>query len=473
MADAVVLKKHLNFWDCCALIVGTIIGAGIFVSPKGVLLNTGSLGWALIVWVVCGAYSTLGALCYAELGTSIRKSGGDYTFIMDSAGPLFAFLNVWTTFTCINTAGMAILSLTAANYMLAPIFSDCENGVPFIITRLLACCILGAVTFVNCMNLYATRKVTIIFTLAKSIGLGIIVISGIFLILQGNVKNFQEDLNLGDADWGKFPFAFYTGLYAYAGWNNLPNVTEEIKQPSREIPSSIIASMFFVTVVYTLTNIAYFAVLTPDEILASDAVAVSYANRVLGESVSLIIPITVAFSCIGTSNGLFFSSSRVIHVASRDGQLPGIMSMIHPRYKTPIPATAVMLPICCLMLTTDSVDTLITYLSFTRWTFFAMATASIPYFRWKYPDAERPFKVPLIVPFLFVAMAIFMVAGSIYSAPGKFVVGVIITLVGIPVWIIFVWCDKRPECIRRAEIRCTVFLQKLFYVVREETEALH
>lgn len=149
MADAVVLKKHLNFWDCCALIVGTIIGAGIFVSPKGVLLNTGSLGWALIVWVVCGAYSTLGALCYAELGTSIRKSGGDYTFIMDSAGPLFAFLNVWTTFTCINTAGMAILSLTAANYMLAPIFSDCENGVPFIITRLLACCILGKLFFLN------------------------------------------------------------------------------------------------------------------------------------------------------------------------------------------------------------------------------------------------------------------------------------------------------------------------------------
>lgn len=141
MKKSVILKKQVTLLDCIVLMVGSMIGSGIFVAPKGVLENTGSVGWALIVWLCCGVLSTLGALCYAELGASIPKTGGDYAYIMDSSGPVFAFLRVWSSIICTRTASYAVVAITAATYLIAPIYTDCEQGVPFAATRMLACSI--------------------------------------------------------------------------------------------------------------------------------------------------------------------------------------------------------------------------------------------------------------------------------------------------------------------------------------------
>lgn len=143
MEEKVHLKRQVNLLDCFVLVVGTVIGSGIFISPKGVLESAGTVGWALVVWVCCGIFSALGALCYAELGTSIQKSGGDYTYIMDSAGPVFAFLRVWTQILAIRTASSAVLAITAATYLISPMYQDCEGGVPFGVTRMIACTILS------------------------------------------------------------------------------------------------------------------------------------------------------------------------------------------------------------------------------------------------------------------------------------------------------------------------------------------
>ncbi|PIK43573.1 putative cystine/glutamate transporter [Apostichopus japonicus] len=464
MEEKVVLKRQINLFDCFVLIVGTIIGSGIFISPKGVLENTGTVGWALVVWVGCGIFSTLGALCYAELGTTIQKSGGDYAYIMDSAGPVFAFLRVWTQILAIRTASSAVLAITAATYLISPIYQDCESGTPFAITRMLACTILIATTLCNCISTGLTRRVQIIFTIAKLLGLAIIIISGIVLLIQGNTSNFKNAFNVKEVDWPLLPLAFYSGLFAYSGWQYVTNVTEEMINPSRIIPISIITSMFFVTVVYVATNVAYFVVLTPDDLLASDAVAVSYGLRVLGNW-WILMPIAVALSCIGSINGGIFTVSRQFYVAGRDGQFPEVLSMLHIDKKTPLPAAAVMLPIMSLMLTSDSVYSLINFLSFSRWAFIAMATASLPYFRWKFPDAERPFKVPLALPIIFVFLSIFMVAGSVYSAPRDVGIGILMTVAGIPVWLVFVWWESRPRWMRSAADAVTVFMQRTLYVV--------
>lgn len=144
MGDIVELKRQVNTVDCVGFIVGVIIGSGIFISPKGVLLYSGSVGWALVIWVCCGVLSTIGALCYAELGSSIPKSGGDYTYIKNSWGPLCAFLQTWNNLIAIRTATSAVLSLTAATYILSPFYHGCENGkVPYGASRTLACAILS------------------------------------------------------------------------------------------------------------------------------------------------------------------------------------------------------------------------------------------------------------------------------------------------------------------------------------------
>lgn len=157
-------------------------------------------------------------------------------------------------------------------------------------------------------------------------------------------------------------------------------------------------------------------------------------------------------------------------VASREGQLPDILGMIHVNRKTPLPAAACAFPVCLFMLTTDDVFAMINYLSFSRWLFIAITVATVPYFRWKYPDLERPFKVPLILPILFTACAFFMVLSSILSATLEFIVGLVITLAGLPIYLVFVWWESKPQELTDACRSATIFLQKLLFVVPQEVK---
>ena len=139
--EGLALKRQIGLGGCIAFVVGSVIGSGIFISPKGVLQNTGSVGLSLVVWVACGILSTIGALCYAELGTCITKSGGDFTYILESFGAVPAFLRVWTLLVAVRTASFAVLVITAATYLIQPFFGDC--GVPTSVIQLLGATLLG------------------------------------------------------------------------------------------------------------------------------------------------------------------------------------------------------------------------------------------------------------------------------------------------------------------------------------------
>ncbi|XP_072013475.1 cystine/glutamate transporter-like isoform X2 [Amphiura filiformis] len=473
-SDVVVLKRQLGLWSCVGMVIGPIIGSGIFISPKGILQNTGgSVGWALMIWTACGVMSMLGALCMAELSTTFPRSGGDFMYIMIGFNKMLAFLRVFTFVAIVRPASAAVVSMTMGNYLLAVFRDDCcmtdETGE--IVVKLLAACMLCVIFALNVYSVPTTYRLQVVLSAAKVLGLVLIIFLGFIRICQGHTSNFENAFKSDNLDIGNIPLAFYSGLFAYAGWHFLPQVTEEVERPSRNIPLAIIISMTIVTIIYILANVAYFTVLSPEELLTSKAVASDFALPMLG-SWSWIIQICVALSCIGSTNGVIFAASRVIYSASREGMLPEFLSMIHIRWLSPLPAAALLLPLCLMMLSGDNVYTLINYMSVSRWIFLAISVAVIPYYRWKYPDLHRPFKVPLIVPILFIFLSIFIVVMSFFKDPLACGIGLLISIIGIPLYIVCVvwfWREK-PVWFLKLMGKVTLFMQKLMFVIHQEEE---
>ncbi|XP_055955643.1 Y+L amino acid transporter 2 isoform X2 [Patella vulgata] len=214
--NAVELKRTLTLWNGVALVVGSIIGSGIFVSPKGVLAEAGSVGMAIVVWAGCGLISLVGALCYAELGTTITRSGGDYAYILEAFGPFLAFLQLWVNLIIIRPTAQAIVALTFAYYFLQPFFSTCdppENAI-----RLLAALCITLLTFINVASVKLATRVQDFFTLAKLFALVFIIIAGLVKIAQGETEYFQDAFQGTSTNVGSISLAFYSGLFAYAGW---------------------------------------------------------------------------------------------------------------------------------------------------------------------------------------------------------------------------------------------------------------
>nr|XP_048676287.1 large neutral amino acids transporter small subunit 2 isoform X3 [Caretta caretta] len=269
------LKKEIGLVSACGIIIGNIIGSGIFVSPKGVLENAGSVGLALLVWIITGLITAVGALCYAELGVTIPKSGGDYAYVKDIFGGLAGFLRLWIAVLVIYPTNQAVIALTFANYVLHPLFSTClapESGL-----RLLAGVCLLLLTWVNCASVRWATRVQDVFTAGKLLALALIIIMGIVQICKGHYY-WLEPRHAFEAftpvDVGMVALAFLQGSFAYGGWNFLNYVTEELVDPYRNLPRAIFISIPVVTFVYVFANVAYVTAMSPQELLASNAVAV-------------------------------------------------------------------------------------------------------------------------------------------------------------------------------------------------------
>ncbi|XP_043213281.1 large neutral amino acids transporter small subunit 1-like [Amphibalanus amphitrite] len=461
--------KKVTLMNGVTLIVGCIIGSGIFVSPTGVLANAGSVGVALILWGVCGVISTLGALCYAELGCCIPRSGGDYSYILEIFGPLPAFLRLWVGLVVIRPSLSAIVALTFGEYAVKRIYPDCP--VPGSLTKLLAAICISILTFVNCMSVRWAMRIQDVFTAAKLSALVAIILVGLAYIGMGHSEHLQPATAFeGEVTVGGTALALYSGLFAYAGWNFLNFVTEELQNPYRNLPRAIGMAMPIVTLVYVAANVAYFSVVSPKEMLASPAVAVSFGDKTFGV-MAWCVPVFVALSTFGSVNGIIFTSSRLFFVGAQEGQLPALLSFVHTERGTPVPALLTLYGLSLVMVALgDNVFQLIDYVSFVLWSMVGGAVAGQLWWRYKKPDLIRPIKFNITIPIVFFCVCVFLVAVPLIVQPFNAGMGALIALSGIPVYLIGVKWTNKPKWLLQADHRITKALQKLLMVAPQRED---
>jgi len=466
-SPSVHLKKELGLLEGVAIIIGIIIGSGIFVSPKGVLMRAGSVGLSLVVWVVCGLLSMLGALCYAELGTTIPKSGSDYAYIMEAFGPFPAFLYLWDANFVFVPCTNAIMALTVASYLIQPFFG--EGGLPSSALSLLAAVFITFLTWLNCYSMKITTRMQNTFMVTKVLALALVIIVGLVGMAQGGYTKFENAFSNPTVETqpGQICLAFYSGIYSYAGWNYLNFMTEELQDPFKNLPRAIYISLPIVTFLYIMANVAYLAVLTPYELLSSDAIAVTFADKMVSYG-GVVMTLLVGISALGSLSCHIMTSSRLCFVGARHGHIPNCLSLVTVDSYTPKPALIFLGVLSLVYLCTSDMYVLINYASFVESSFILLSIASLLYLRWKHPELPRPIRVTIIIPIAFFCICGFLVFLPFYVEPMTIGMGLLITAIGVPVYFIGVYWQSKPKVVHDVMGYLNITSQKMFMAVKEE-----
>ncbi|XP_038053063.1 b(0,+)-type amino acid transporter 1-like isoform X2 [Patiria miniata] len=458
----VYLKKEVGLVKGVAIIMGFIIGSGIFMAPQGILRGTYSVGMSLVVWVICGIMSSVSALCYAELGSTIHKSGGTYTYILQAYGDLPGFLVSWANVLVINPSGSALNALTFGTYV-SEYVTPGECLPLSVVTKLFSILAMMLCVFINCMSVRHSASAQVAFTTSKVLILVIIIGCGIVKMIQGETRHLDPTVSFEgtSADVFGYGTALYQGLWAFAGWDVLNLLTEEVKNSKRNIPLAICISMTSVLVIYLFTNIAYFTLLSADEVLASNAVAVTFAERVLGP-MAWIVPLGVCISTFGNLLSGLLAMPRNAYVAGREGHMVKALSMVSVTRHTPLPSIVFQGTIATIMVSIGDFNSVLNYFSFAAWLFFGFGFLAIPVLRYRFPDHHRPFKVPIVLPIAAAIFCLFMVLAPIISEPTLAYLYLVAILMGIGVifYVLFVWKKYRPGFMDAV----SMFIQKMFLV---------
>lgn len=461
--EVVEVPRNIGLFGGISFIVGTIIGSGIFISPKGVAEGSGSVGLSMVSWTICGIISLLGSFCYAELGTVIKQSGADYIYLHKSYGQVVSYTFSWVNNMLIKPASMATITLTCAQYIMTPLFNDGCGEAPTYIKKIVAIVFLGILSAVNIYSSKLASRIQIIFTVAKLVALAIIIIGGIVRLFQGHTEHLATGFQGSETNPGKIAVGLYSGMWAYDGWNTANFMTEEIINPERNLPLAIVIGVPLVMIVYILTNISYFTVMSVEELIASPAVAVTWAETVIPKA-AWIIPIFVAMSTFGTGNGSLFSGGRLMFVAARNEHLPDVLAMVHVKKYTPSPAIILTFVLATIFLLAGDIGTLIDFISFILWGFYGLNMLAVIIFRYMkpYKDIPRVVKIPLVIPVLVFLASIFLVFVPIITNPQiEFLFAVIFIVAGFIFYVPFVVFKVRFDCTHYITTFFQLFLQVL------------
>ncbi|XP_076810397.1 b(0,+)-type amino acid transporter 1-like [Clavelina lepadiformis] len=459
--DVIELKKEVGLVGGISLVVGTMIGSGIFLSPAGILAQTNSVGASLCVWAGCGLLATFSALSYVELGLMIRKSGGEYQYLKEAYGDLVAFLLAWTSIIVTKPSSFAIIAIGFAQYVTAPFYPGCTP--PDTIMKCAAAFCILIITSVNCFSVKLSNFVQIFFTGAKLLIIAAIIIGGFVMMGQGGTEYLTNAFEGTTSSFSAIALGFYSGLWSYDGWNQLNYVTEEVSNPKRNFPLAIMIGIPLVTVCYILVNIAYFTVMSPGEMLASSAVAITFGDRVFGAA-SFVVPVAVACSTFGAANGSAFTAGRITYSAARNGHMLNIFSYISVKRLTPFPAMMLNGIIALIMIIPDAANfsTLIDYFTFASWIFYGATFLSVIVLRIRRPKWERPYKVFIVIPAICFIASLYLIIAPFLDNPSlAYLYAAIFILAGLLFYFPLVYFKKVPPFMDPL----TCFLQQALEVV--------
>jgi basic amino acid/polyamine antiporter, APA family len=444
------LARDLGLSHAGAVVIGTIIGSGIFLVPTEMMQAGGSARIVFLAWVVGGVLSFFGALTYAELGAMKPQAGGEYVYVRDAYGPLAGFLYSWATFLISKPASIATMTtglvrilgtFPVLSFFSHALFSHSSISHQFAITygQLVA---IGTTILVSWLNYVGVRRAgefQFLFTLLKvAIVLGIVAVG--FSYRGGTWANFATEFTGAKGGVAGFFAALVAALWAYDGWNNLNMVAGEIRNPQRNVPLSLIGGVATVAALYILVNAAVQYVLPAAAVAGSERPAADAIGLALGTTGAGLVSVGMAVSMLATLNGTIMSGARVPFAMARDGNFFRAMAEVHPRFHTPSVAIVVQCALAtALLLLGGTFRQFFSLTIFAEWVFYMIAGSTVFVFRRREPNAQRPYRVwgypvvPLVFVLVSTALLYYTFTDNVRSSVG----GCLVILAGVPVFYFF------------------------------------
>jgi APA family basic amino acid/polyamine antiporter len=458
--DKADFKRSLSLFDGTLLVIGSMIGSGIFIVSADIVRNVGSAGWLVAVWIITGLMTMTAAISYGELSGMFPKAGGQYVYLKESYNKLIAFLYGWSFFAVIQTGTIAAVGVAFSKFAayLIPalsednkLFVSPEGGFSISAAQIMSIAIIVLLTYSNTRGVKGGKVIQNLFTSAKLISLFGLIIAG-FVMFKPDVWNanwshaFAATKEVSEGNWisiggtallGGIAAAMVGSVFSSDAWNNVTFIAGEMKNPQRNIGLSLFFGTLIVTVIYVSANLVYLAVLPMDEIAhaTKDRVAVSASNAIFGTIGTVIMAVMIMVSTFGCNNGLILAGSRVYYTMAQDGLFFKNAAKLN---KNGVPAWALwaqclVAGILCL---SGRYGDLLDMISFVVVLFYILTITGIFILRKKQPLTPRPYKAfgyP-ILPALYIVLGISFCALLIGFKPQFTWPGLIIVLLGIPIY---------------------------------------
>jgi APA family basic amino acid/polyamine antiporter len=438
----VTLIRGLTLVAAASIVIGNVIGTGVFLKARVMTCNVGTPGMVITVWIAAGILSLAGALTYAELAAMMPRAGGEYVFVREAYGPRLGFLYGWMQIFIAKTGSQAAVAVAFAGFLNKLTGGTLDTalvrlnffGKPFAVSTLqvIGLALIALITLVNCATVIVSGRIASVLTgikIALVLGIGL----GAFALASGDWGHFAMANAGGVCEGvspaamvgvGGFTAAMLGALWGYDGWNNLTLVAGEVKDPQRNIPLALIGGTILIILLYVLVNLAYFYVLTPTQIASvpeSSQVATEAAKSFLGPVAIGLILASLMASSIGTLHTSILTGARVPYAMARDRLFFDRLARLSPRTHVPIGAVVVQGIWAGILTLSGSFDTLTDYVIFGSWIFYGLVTASVFIFRRRMPHAERPYRAwgyP-VVPILFLLVTGFLLFTTLLPDPGR------------------------------------------------------
>jgi APA family basic amino acid/polyamine antiporter len=439
------LKRDLGTWPAMSIVVGTVIGSGIFLVPKTMIQRVGSVEWVFVIWIVGGLLSLAGALSYAELAAAMPEAGGEYVFLREAYGPLWGFIYSWTQMWVAKSGSIATLA-TGFFVYLANFFPPLDtvfyaiplplgpHGGPLELRwgQLLAIGLIACLGWLNYFGVKLGGEVQVGVTVVKVALIAVVIFAGLLLGHPAAPATPVAPLTFSG-----FIAALVAALWAYDGWNNVSMVSSEIRQPQRNLPLALIGGTLAVIAIYLLANAAYFRVLSPGEVAGADRVAADMMRKIWHAAGANGVSIAAMISIFAALNGSILTGSRVPYAAAREGYFFSAIGRVHPQHRTPGVSIAALSAWASVLVLTGKYDDLFNLVIFASWILYGMTAAAVIVLRIRRPQLARPYRTlgyPL-VPMLFVAGACVLLLSTAIDRPRESLMGIGLILLGLPFYI--------------------------------------